>query len=52
MDRIVKNPSDFKEDVGNDNTLYYPSDNKTIGSFRAYFILNVITAGDPSAPSD
>ena len=34
--------------LGADNTLYYPSDNITIGAFRAYFKLaDGITAGDP-----
>ncbi|MBQ9170405.1 MAG: hypothetical protein IJ148_06235 [Bacteroidaceae bacterium] len=32
--------------LGADNTLYYPSEAMTIGSCRAYFRLNGITAGD------
>ena len=32
--------------LGSDNTLYYPSTDVTINSFRAYFTLNGITAGD------
>ena len=32
--------------MGADNTLYYPSTSMTIGSFRAYFSLIGITAGD------
>ena len=34
--------------LGADNTLYYPSADMTVGSCRAVFKLNGITAGDPS----
>ena len=37
--------------LGAGNTLYYPSSDKTIGAFRAYFQLNGIKAGDPASPS-
>jgi len=35
--------------LGEANTLYYPNAAMTIGSCRAHFELNGITAGDPSA---
>ncbi len=34
--------------LGSDDTLYYPSAKMTIGAFRAFFLLNGITAGDPA----
>lgn len=34
--------------LGADNTLYYPSESVTVNSFRAYFKLIGLTAGDPS----
>jgi hypothetical protein len=34
--------------LGADNKLYYPSADMTVGSCRAVFKLNGITAGDPS----
>ena len=36
--------------LGADNTLYYPSTGMTVGSCRAVFKLNGITAGDLPAP--
>ena len=36
--------------LGANNTLYYPNAAMQIGSCRAYFQLNGITAGDPSSP--
>ena len=36
--------------LGADNTLYYPSTDMTVGSCRAVFRLNGITAGDLPAP--
>ena len=36
--------------LGADNTLYYPSADMTVGSCRAVFKLNGITAGDPACP--
>ena len=36
--------------LGADNTLYYPSADMTVGSCRAVFKLNGITAGDLPAP--
>lgn len=38
--------------LGADNTLYYPSANMTIGSFRGYFRLKGIEAGDPASGGD
>lgn len=35
--------------LGADDTLYYPNDVMTINSFRAYFLLKGIVAGDPIA---
>ena len=35
--------------LGAENTLYYPNAAMTIGSCRAYFQLNDLTAGDPTA---
>lgn len=35
--------------LGANNTLYYPNDIMTINSFRAYFLLKGIVAGDPIA---
>ena len=35
--------------LGGANTLYYPQTSVTIGACRAYFELNGITAGDPTA---
>ena len=35
--------------LGSGNTLYYPNAAMTIGAFRAYFKLNGIEAGSPSA---
>ena len=35
--------------LGNGNKLYWPSGAKSINSFRAYFQLNNITAGNPSS---
>ena len=37
--------------LGADNKLYYPSADRTVGSCRAVFKLNGITAGDPSQSS-
>ena len=37
--------------LGNDNTLYYPNSAMTIKACRAYFQLNGITAGEPTAPN-
>lgn len=35
--------------LGANDTLYYPNDIMTINSFRAYFLLKGIVAGDPIA---
>ena len=35
--------------LGAGNTLYYPSDNMTVGSCRAVFVMEDITAGDPTS---
>ena len=35
--------------LGADNTLYYPSTNMSINSFRAFFKLNGLTAGEPTS---
>ena len=50
----ITSPLDLKANdrfvlyLGSDNSLYYPSVNMQIGSFRAYFKLkNGLTAGDP-----
>ena len=32
--------------LGADDKIYYPKNAMTIGSFRAYFVLNGLTAGD------
>ena len=35
--------------LGADNTLYYPSTSMSINSFRAFFKLNGLTAGEPTS---
>jgi hypothetical protein len=38
--------------LGAEDKLYYPSQNRTINAFRAYFQLSGITAGDPTSSPD